>query len=314
MLQKLKFQLESVLPPDFSARLHAWWEGVEYTPAEVSDQDLIADDEEAASSFDEELGDAFVRVSQGLWGEGNLAPSDAGFHGELIQRLCLDEEVGIAVLGIGLGGGVRSIASETEVWIEGYESDPDYLEAAEEQNTMAGLAKKITLNSFSSSDPEFPEGKFQSFVSFEYLYAVPETDRKGVLASAIKSLRQGGNLLISDFVLGADDVSVSEKFFPPSADPSSLWTKQTYIEEIQGLGVGIRSQDDLTEQYLDEVTKGWANWQKVAASLKAMYTDERDVAEINHALKTLAELWAARVEALKSGDIRLVGLFAKSET
>ena len=69
---------------------------------------------------------------------------------------------------------------------------------------------------------------------------------------------------------------------------------------------------DLTESYCDFITSGWWNFQKRMTEIHIGTGKKRT--ELMRALAADAELWAKRLAALKSGDVKICRLYAQKKS
>lgn len=285
------------------ARLKAWWEGYELAVVpkngaggtlEVPGHDVRADEHAWDSPR--------VQLVQDVWGEGFSSPGDSEYLIEMLKPFALTPAMSVLELGAGLGGASRVMAEHFGVWVTAFEADRTFADAGMELSTMAGLAKKAPVASFDPENFEYKEMSCDCIYSKEIFFTVKK--KKELLGVVGDALKDRGQLLFTDFVK-AEEVKDSEALAAwEDSEPTapSLWTMKDYDMAMTRQKIEIRITEDITDDYREMVTKAWARY--LSSAVKQGVTDEMADVVVSE-----AELWARRVKALESGDLRVCRIY-----
>ena len=301
LLDKIKQPLGKVLPSDFRRKFSAWWEGDEYESSAANAVDeavsMAGDLDDVTSVSDSVLS---MAVAQAVWGQGYLTPGSPDYHEEISRPLMLNKDMSVAYIGAGLGGPARDIVRAFDTWITGYEEDEGAISEGQRQNEMAGLAKKVTLNTFDPTSPKLPKKKYQAVVSAGVLHKLKNASP--LIDSVTLSLKDGGTFLFIDYVIkdGALSGERLEQLFPEEAQ-SKHRTDKEYSEAITDAGLALRFQDDLTESYMSLIQSASPLWSKLQSELEGESAFLKSA--IYGAVGTEQAKWTARLEALKAGEL-----------
>jgi len=135
-----------------------------------------------------------------LWGEGFLSP---GGDAEIAQLLEGSSIAGCSVLDIGCGLGavdellVRRHGARS---VLGVDVDPGLLSSMAGRIERAGLAGRITTLRVEPGPLPLPDESFDVVFSKDAIVQIPE--KGAVFADALRLLRSGGYLIVSDWLRG----------------------------------------------------------------------------------------------------------------
>ena len=301
LLDKIKQPLGKVLPSDFRRKFSAWWEGDEYESSAANAMDeavSMARDLDDVTSVSESV--LSMAVAQAVWGHGYLDPGSPDYHEEISRPLMLNKDMSVAYIGAGLGGPARDIVRAFDTWITGYEEDEGAISEGQRQNEMAGLAKKVTLNTFDPASPKLPKKKYQAIVAAGVLHDLEKLSP--LIDSVTLSLKDGGTFLFTDYVVKEDTLS-EEKFEQlfPKGGQGEHWTHKDYDQAITDAGLALRFQDDLTESYMGLIQDAGPLWSKLQSELEGESAFLKSA--IYGAVGTEQAKWTARLDALKAGEL-----------
>lgn len=323
VLARVKSISETLVGPDTRARLGAWWRGdavinrrghggASGAPSgPLMDAEQIADTTVPLDAVtDSEALKIRIKVSEQLWGQGNLGPGDSEFVTELCSSLRLNKEKSIAFLGVGLGGAARAIVAETDVWISGFESNESVAREGIEQNTIAGKAKKITVTITDYETISLPKRKFSEVISKDELHLV--RDKARLIKEVSETLKPGGTFMFTDFVAPGSALSPEERdrLFTPQWGAADPVTPKVYADLVKDAGLDLRVNADITPRFAQMVTSGWANLRRL---LDHMAGEEPDPARRALLLRVVAEeaaIWANRLEAFRDRRLALYRVVA----
>lgn len=286
-------------------KFEAWWTGepVEAVAERISDaapSGASAASSDAPASLEGPLADLASRsaISQLLWGDGHLTPVTEEDYLEYAHAILVNSEKSMAVIGAGLGGGARHIASETGVWITAYEARPAIAAMAVEANAKAGLAKKVSIETFEPGGLELPAEKYHGVLCVGEVAFVEDKDTfYALLRSAIS---KGGSLLFADYMLAADGPAPEGCFTPYWGTPH-LSTLEQHIASLEAAGFDVRVREDATPRLIETIEAGWAQARRAAKQLESDVWEGETRALMLRMLDEEARMWAERYAALQGG-------------
>lgn len=308
-------------------RMRAWWDGVDPEdlmsgpPASKVRPRMSIDT--STETPEEALRTNRLAIVQQLWGDGLCLPGGEKFSLSLLEEARTKSSVTIADiiagksngkkasgkandltiadLTAGLGGGTRHIAEKLGATVLGFERDKDFAEAAQRLSEETG---NKSVESISWFDPEQVEKHLDKaqcdiILARELLFSLP--DSKGVLSQIGEALAPDGTLIFTDFAL-ADRSSENKSVLawrqtePRKPTPSSV---DEYRELLQGLRYDVKSIDDISKEYASAIQVGWKSMVEhlKSGSFSRAYVD---------ALIQEGQIWLSRSRALKSGQLRLI--------
>ena len=308
--------------PDFKRRLRAWWEGIDVKdldkvqaeksvatpiapPARKAPASVAAAKPPPAAETPPPAAD--VDVLQKLWGEGFNLPGGEEFTMKLLQGVdipagqpCLDATAG-------LGGGLRTIARQRGIVVEGLESDAVLAAAGHALSERGGMAATAPIRHADPMAVELPAKHYGAIFLRETLVA--HEDRRKLLSHLIPSLRPAASLVLTDFVLadrkpGGQALQAWRAAEPQKPHP---FTVDEYAELLDALRFNVRACDDLSTEYGVFIQAGWKRLHTCLQTAKLP-------PETATTLMSEGKVWLARSRALESGQLRLVSIKATLRT
>ena len=301
----------------FRVRLKAWWLGEETADvfARSHFEDSAGDSEEPdlptpskkASSTPKIVNTgthwapARIAAAQMVWGQGFAKPGDKAYVISLVNIAGLKPDMSIIDLSAGLGGPARALSERFGgLWIDGFEMSPELAKVGKEQTKMAGMTKKVPLETFDPAKPPWKK-KYDFAFARESFYQI---EKKEMLLLAIaKSLKPSGQCLLTDLVVREKGLSSPALDAWKASEPNPVypWSVDQYREFFEKLKLPMSlSPLDITEDYCNLVVSGWWNAQNTI--LRAKKSGDYDE-EVLATLGDEAGRWAARTAALQSGDL-----------
>ena len=202
-------------------------------------------------------------LQERLYGEGFSLPGGAAFALELVDAALPDGPSRVLDLTAGLGGGVRAIAEEYGIHVDGMEANHHLAERGMVLSARGGLGTQAPITAYDPTTFSLPEQEYDVIIVRERLYALP--DKTGFLDEVRPALVPGGRLLFTDFVAAdetpSDVLDAWRAAEPASADP---WSRTAYEDYFQSNGFVIDGIEDVTKRYRQAVLQDWARF---AASL-----------------------------------------------
>lgn len=301
-------------------RMKAWWEGydledVRAALASGNDVEEELQKQQAAPKVEMETRevegrnpDALVwdekrlETAQLIWGEGYCGPGGPEYVTSMSKLLGMSSKMSVAVIGAGLGGPSRVLASEFGAWITGYEESEQLAERGMELSTKAGLEGKAPIQHYDPNGDNPFERTFDRAYSKEALYTVD--DKPKLLKSVFENLKDSGLFLINDYTLGSMDALGNkdvQKWL--RQEPTQPFPIPSEIMEqlLTDCGYVLRVNEDITDQYVDMIARSWAG---VSDVIESLHNHPEDQTETIQRLVKEAEFWMLRSKIMKEGHVR----------
>lgn len=249
---------------------------------------------------------ARLRVSQELWGEGNITPGPPGFITEQTSRLGLTAEMSMIDLGAGLGGPARAISESFGIWVTAYEEDAETAKQGMALSVMHGMGRKVPISQATQAEVSWPTRKLDCCFTKEALHKVEQ--KKPLLAAMELALKPRGQFFIIDYVMPhhAKDSPRIQAWIEAEQQPCYFWAREEYAAGLAEAKLDLRVTEDLTPRYMEFITGGFRGMTK---KIEALIEEEQDPAmqsDLRRALAYEAHRWAVRAEALQAGDIAVM--------
>lgn len=292
---------------DFMARFLAWWHGYEWAggagrtgffePSGADDHGIRYEGPQL------EWETARLKLVQEIWGEGFSTPGGVEHILNMVKFFALDPSMSVLDLGAGLGGASRAMSENFGVWVTGLEANKELAEAGMALSMKAGLGNKAPIVQF---DPETFQHKSKSInciFSKEFFFTI--ADKPEFLRKVEAIMKPRGQLLFTDYVLaGRSRYSKAlERWAEFEPNPPHAWAAEDYQEALAALHLDIRVVEDHTKQFHAMVTRAWADH---ITHLKNRGGPPEDPA----ILVSEVELWARRMHAIETGDLKVCRIHA----
>lgn len=313
----------------FSIRLKAWWEGYdpEHLMPEMDSapthqtkpdrQDTMPDDMDAAlqetplqgveaTSIDP-WDDHRIDIAQLIWGRGYCGPGGPEYIIAMSKLLAMTPELSMLHLGAGLGGPSRTLAEHFGVWVTGLEPSKSLAQAGNHLSTMAGMTKKAPVQQLDLALENPLIRRYDRVLVDGYLAQRP--NKADAMTMIDAALKPEGLVLITDYFL-ADDGSVANADYRDwlQGEPRqlNLVTAPEFVEATTKAGLGVRVNEDRTEEHIDLIRKAWAGADKIVADLLQQPGQEH----LSKIVLKEAELWSKRAKVLTGGQLQFRRILA----
>jgi cyclopropane fatty-acyl-phospholipid synthase-like methyltransferase len=291
---------------DFRERFLAWWNGHEVDAGADPKFKLPSGGPDHGVRYDAERPrweTARLRIAQEVWGEGFSSPGGEEHILNMVKFFALNPSMSVLDLGAGLGGAARTMSQHFGVWVSGLEADKDLAEAGMAISTKSGMGKKAVIEHFDPEDLQVKQKSIDCVFSKEFFYTI--ADKPAFLRAVENVMKPRGQLLFTDYVLAGRALNSKPiqdwtNFEPNTPHP---WAVDDYKEALTALHLDIRVVEDHTDQFYSMVTKAWAQFIKVLK--KRGVADEEGAALVDE-----VELWARRMKAVESGDLKICRVHA----
>lgn len=244
-----------------------------------------------------------IQIVERLWGRGFKTPGAEDHIPMLIKPLGLREELSVADLGAGLGGGTRMMAKTSKCWVTGLEPDPVLAKAAMERSIQEELDKQAPVHTFDFESPTF-DRRYDVFFSKEFFFNI---EHKPDLFEAIrKAMKPGGQILFTDYVLTdrAKNNPAVDAWLEGEAPTAYPFSPTKYVKMMEAMKYDVRITEDLSDVHRSMIVAAWdnlADWVKP----KGQAQEDTQMAIIQE-----GELWQRRVKAIESGGLAVYRFFA----
>ena len=316
MLGRVMELRDTLLREETRRKLVSWWRGVDDEPALhplVSEPQGIPGDAAPAARPSPSCSVVHrIAVAEHLWGRGNIGPGDSDFIRELGVQLGLNKEKTLGFLGIGLAGAARALVTDSEVWVTAFEANPEIAKAANEQNMLAGMAKKITVTACPFDTLALPARKFNDIIAKDVFARV---ENKDALCEQIAgSLKPGGSFLFAEYVAPGGMLTPEdcETYFCKDFGPVYPLADGQSRTLVQAHGLDLRVEENVTSRYAEYATAGWANLRGILDRLSEATGEGPERFAIMRAVADEASIWANRIDAFRNGKLAVYRYLAMS--
>jgi SAM-dependent methyltransferase len=294
-------------------RLRAWWNGDELdeAPPSVSKgrkKSVASGNEE----FDDEASDTpdssesptenpwsetRRQLAQEIWSPGFVVPGGTDYIEKLVSGCSLTSAETMLEVGVGMGGGTRTIIGKFGNYVTGYERDANLAAAAMRHAVTYEIDDKLEVTALPFEEIKLKSKYFRAALMRDILYTIE--DKAEIIGKIGDSLKTGESFLVMTDFLFEDD---------PESDALAAWkaveerpvypmSKEGLVKAIEGAGVQIRIIDDESDDYCAMVVDAWSDYMKTINGSEV-------TPEMGKELEREGEFWARRVAALKSGALR----------
>jgi cyclopropane fatty-acyl-phospholipid synthase-like methyltransferase len=297
------------------SRLHAWWEGYDVV-LEAEDPEPEETEPEPAPEPEREPDTYAVldetnwspqraEAAEMVWGSGFVGPSGAKEILEMVKPMGLDPSKSILDLSAGLGESSRLVAQTFGTWVTGMEASPTLASQANEKSVMAGLSKKAPVKQYDPETLDLDGDSFDCIFAREAFFTVKA--KAQLIETLVKALKTHGELAFTDLLLRAPELKSEtlqrwRKGEPVMPYP---WSVDEVVEALHGHHLDVRVNEDITETYRARVVKALEDLIASTRRRKGVK------AQLGETLIAEAEMWARRVEAFDSGDLRVYRFLAR---
>ena len=293
----------------FRRRFHAWWEGVELPPEEedagADAQPLLLDTEappgderdwpESAAERAKLWPIRRIEAAELIWGSSCILPGGVDYTVLLAKPLGLTPALSLLDLAAGLGGGTRALAEAFGVWVTGLERDRDLAAEGEERSNRSKFAKKAPVRGFDPEKFELKKRSFDCIFARELFCSV--NDKQALFQALQRGLKDRGQLLFTDYVLGPAPGAAFAKWLEGERQPSFPMPLAELLALLEGLTFDVRIAEDESETYRGHIM---AAWSRLAEDLQGGRIPRHLLARVVEE----AERWARFVHVLNAGELR----------
>lgn len=314
-------------PPPSStmrAKLHAWWEGYEYSgdakkppgggaasaaepaPESAPESAPVPDAEHPDPIKPPMTGkivvkDAWpperIKVAQLLWGDGFTFPGAEEFALALAAPLALGpDSIGLD-LGCGLGGGTRAIAKATNAWLDGFDLSMELAKSGAALSREAGMEKKAAIGFLDAADGSFKPKRYDGVLARNLFSLI--SDKPKLLQRVAHGMKPGAKIVVFDWAIAREDAhgEALDAYRLGEATAPRLSTQAQFVAQLEAAGLKLGGQADMTPEFRAIVLRGWSRIEDIVARGELSAVEGK-------ALMDEAQLWARRLAALDSGDLR----------
>jgi SAM-dependent methyltransferase len=241
-----------------------------------------------------------LAIADALWGDGYLIPGGEIELLRLAKPLGLSAAASLLLLGAASGGAACSLVTALGVWVNGFEADPDLVEAATQHVARANMTKRARIDLWNPADPSFARHYYHHALALEPLLGhQPEA----VLAAISAALKPGGQLMMTELVadgpLNASDALVAQWARLERRDPQALPTEIAITRVLGRQGYDVRIVEDVSQRFMHQ---GIMGWRRMVRALQDDKPDRRKAKLVVHE----AEIWLIKLRLFREGRLRLV--------
>lgn len=297
------------------SRLQAWWDGSDVVLEEADpESEDIQPKEESESDEDSDnyaVLDATnwspqrAEAAEMVWGTGFVGPSGAQEILDMVKPMGLDPSKSILDLSAGLGESSRLVAQTFGTWVTGMEASPTLAAQGNQKSVMAGLSKKAPVKQYDPETLDLDGNTFDCIFAREAFFTVKA--KAQLIETLVGALKTHGELAFTDLLLRESDLKSDaiKKWKKGESVEPHPWSIDEALEALRSHHLDVRVNEDITESYRALVVKGLERL--ISTNRRRKRVDE----QLGETLMAEAELWARRIEAFDSGDLRVYRFLAR---
>ncbi len=291
-------------------RLHAWWNGYELQRTSSANDGASggavgggakADGDPAGLDANAGEGDGWSetrrQLAQEIWSPGFVVPGGNDYVENLVSGCSLTEAETMLEIGVGMGGGTRTIIGKFGNYVTGYERDTELAAAAVRHAVTYDIDDKLEVIHAPFEALNLKKSYFRAALIRDILYTVE--DKASMIAEIADSLKSGeAYLVMTDFLFSADDESPELAAWKAVEErPVYPWTEAELLKCLEASGVQPRIVEDEGEDYRAMVVGAWSDYLKTVQGKEVSDEMGREMAREG-------EFWARRSAAIESGALK----------
>lgn len=291
------------------ARLHAWWNGYELRPTASTHEGgadpvpMCAAGEESGSSDSNDAvdgggwSDTRRQLAQEIWSPGFVVPGGNDYVEKLVSGCSLTEAETMLEIGVGMGGGTRTIIGKFGNYVTGYERDENLAAAAVRHAVTYEIDDKLEIVNAPFETLDLKKSYFRAALIRDILYTVEE--KVSMMTKVAESLKTGESFLVmTDFLFDPGDESPELAAWKAVEErPVFPWTEDDLTKCLGALGVQPRIVEDESDDYRTMVVDAWSEYLKTVEGQEISDEMGREMAREG-------EFWARRSAALETGALK----------
>jgi SAM-dependent methyltransferase len=244
-----------------------------------------------------------IKVAQLVWGDGFTFPGAVDFVLKLAVPLTLARDAIGLDLGCGLGGGTRALAQASGAWMEGYDLSLELAQNGAALSRAAGLESKAPIGFLDVAEGSFKPKRYDGVLVRNVFSLI--SDKPKLLTRLAHGMKPSAKLVVFDWAIAREDAhgGALDAYRLGEATAPRLSTQAQFAAQIEAAGLAIAANEDFTAAFRAELLVGWAQIDRLVSrgQLEALEGE---------ALMGEAKLWARRLAAMDSGDLRVVRIVA----
>jgi SAM-dependent methyltransferase len=234
------------------------------------------------------------RIRDRVWGEGFIMPGGGSVILNMAKLSEMQPEDVSADILPGCVGPALALNKVYPNTVTCFEATKDASKALQEAGGEAIRAQVLDM-----TNPDLGIRAFDRIFCREVMCFIP--NREVFLRNSAGALRGGGRFVFNDLVRFPADKEMQsvEKWRKLEPAKPILWTFEEYQEALVSARLELKNSANITKSYVAMVE---TKWRTLAASL----TDDPLPPEGVDALMSEGEIWQARIEALKTGQVGII--------
>ncbi len=291
----------------FGKRFHAWWEGYEL-PARANAAGFSEIDQPIdAASIEENMpfptpepgnlwGEERRKLVQMLWGQGLVHPGGVDYACDLVSGFSLNPAVSMVEVGAGLGGGTRAIVEKFKSYVDAFEIDENLAREGMLMSKVRGVNDKAPIQHLDIETLHLKDHYYEGALIRDTLYTVE--DKAKLVRKVVRAVKPYCQIVITDLVRASESTGPEvESWMAAEPEAVHLWSVNQAQQCLSSLNVLTRITSDESDDYRARVLGGWTDF---------LHRIETHPLGRNFIVPLVneAELWARRIAAIDSGDLR----------
>lgn len=239
-----------------------------------------------------------VRVLNGLFGDGLIAPWSDQIQDRLIRDLKVKDDSRVVVMGGGLGGPAHRLQQGTGASVVAYDDRVEIADLARDWLVSAGSEVKSDRRDYFETG--LKPGFADAIVAFGGLSHI--RDRRRLFGHMLQILRPNGRIVYTDFFITGRDPECPEVAIWSALEdrPRHLTSEQKLSDLVYEIGFDQPSFRDITREYQSGIKTAFGK------SVEVLKSAGPEAARIQPYLIAEIERWNRRLALIDSGEARFL--------
>lgn len=251
-----------------------------------------------------------IKVLEKLWGSGFGSPIGEDFLKAITSSLDIQAGQPLLDFGSSLGGPALTLRETYGCEVTALEPRRDHLTAIQHRAKKDPALELIDYREFRPDVMDLPARHYRTVLIRETMFTLKVKD--AFLKKIKDTMTGGGNLVICDYVLRSPKMRTEAILKWTGQEPKklSIVSADDLMSYIRLHGFKIASHKDLTEQYLTRIDRARDQVMDMLNEMAAADDVDKDFASM---LLQEANLWVGRQNVLKSGDVGISYICARTK-
>ena len=199
-------------------------------------------------------------------------------------------------VGAGMGGGTRAIVDKFKAYVDAYEMDEHLAREGMMMSKIHSVSDKAPIQQLDIKTIDLKEAYYEGGLIRDALYTVE--DKAELVRKVVRAIKPQCQIVVTDLIRASDSPGPELKSWMESEpEEVHLWSVDEAQKCLASVNVLTRITADESDEYRARVLTTWSNFlhriktHPLGPDLTVPLVDE-------------VEMWARRIAAIESGELR----------